>query len=260
MNKFINETVDNMFAQQKAQTAHLGSVLLKERTMLVVLCFLNVITFAMMVILIVRPLKIYMRGIQNDSRLEAVGAYEFKHFALTYNDVFSLKEHNDKMLRHKAEHDPLTGLYNRAAYESLTGILRDKPMAVGLLLVDVDKFKEINDTYGHKIGDRILCKVAAQLAQNFRADDYCIRLGGDEFAVIFAVNGEGVEAIIKEKITNINHLLLHPDDGLPPVSLSVGAAMSPSGFSEQLYEDADAALYRVKGAGRRGCQFHEPEK
>lgn len=258
LSRFLNTTMDNLRATQQEQTRHLGYVLNRERIMLMVLCFLNVLTFIMIIVLIVRPLKIYLSCIQNDSMLEAVGAYEFKHLALTYNDVFALKEHHDKMLRHKAEHDPLTGLYNRAAYDSLRKALSEKPSPVGLLLVDVDKFKSINDTYGHKIGDITLCNVADQLAHNFRAEDYCIRLGGDEFAVIFNVNDPSVENIIKGKIRLINQELLHPEGDLPPVSLSVGGAISKSGFSEELYEDADKALYKVKEGGRCGCQFYHP--
>lgn len=260
LGRFLNQTTANLREAQRAQTLELGKVLNRERIMLIALCLLNVLTFAMIIVLIVRPLKIYLKCIQNDSRLEAMGAYEFKHLALTYNDVFALKEHHDKMLRHKAEHDPLTGLYNRAAYDSISAMLKENKSPVGLLLLDVDKFKSINDTYGHIIGDKTLCNVANQLLRNFRADDYCIRLGGDEFAVIFSVQDPGIENIILEKIRTINYELKHPEEDVPATSLSVGGVISTTGFNDNMYKDADSALYKVKEAGRCGCQFYHPAR
>ena len=118
-------------------------------------------------------------------------------------------------------------------------------------------FKDINDSRGHMIGDETLRKVANMLLTNFRADDYCIRLGGDEFAVIFPGADESVIPGVIEKIKSINDALAHPDGELPPVSISVGGAISRIGFAENLYLHADEALYKVKEEGRRGCQFYK---
>lgn len=231
-----------------------------QRIALIGLFLLNAVTFMMIIVLIVRPLQIYAKCIKDDKMFELVGAYEFKHLALTYNDIFAVKEHHDRMLRHKAEHDPLTGLLNRAAFDSLKQLLANEPNPVGLLLVDVDKFKDINDSYGHIMGDKTLCRVAWLLQHAFRTDDFCIRLGGDEFAVIVKGNPPGLEEIIMAKITSINENLKNPAEGLPPTSLSVGVAFSNGGFTDDLYSHADKALYRVKEAGRCGCAFYRAEE
>lgn len=260
LKNFVDQHMENIQKEQKAQSQELGNVLSQQRFILIALFMLNVCTFGMIIVLIVKPLQLYLNCIKKDKMLEIVGAYEFRHLALTYNDIFTLKEHHDKMLRHKAEHDPLTGLLNRSAFDSLHDMLKMDPKPVGLILVDVDKFKEINDTYGHVMGDRVLCRVAHLLQNHFRADDFCIRQGGDEFAVILQGKVAGKQALVKEKMESINEELLHPKDDLPPVSLSVGVALSPQGFSDDLYKNADSALYQVKEHGRCGCAFYSPDK
>ena len=161
------------------------------------------------------------------------------------------------MLRYRAEHDPLTGIVNRGGFEQLKNMLQIKGGALGFLIIDVDKFKLINDGYGHEVGDRVLKKVAGFLKEKFRATDYPARIGGDEFAVILTDMKANMSAVVMQKIKEINDSLMHPDDGLPLVSLSVGGAFSENGFTDDLYNRADAALYVVKENGRCGCRFYE---
>lgn len=240
----------------QTETTSLGEVVAEQRVELITLFFLNVLTFTMIIVLIVKPLQVYLKCIKDDKMIELVGAYEFKHLALTYNDIFAIKEHHDKMLKYKAEHDPLTGLLNRSAFDSLRNLLEKEQEPVGLLLVDVDKFKQVNDTYGHAVGDATLCRVASLLQHNFRSDDFCIRIGGDEFAVILHKFTPDVEHIVMEKITSINASLKVPHGKIPATSLSVGGAISEEGFTKNLYDNADSALYSVKEAGRCGCAFY----
>ena len=256
---FLEHTLDETRRAQQAQTLKLSAVLDRQRILLIGLCVLNVLTFLMIITLIIKPLQIYLKCIKNDKMFELVGAYEFKHLALTYNDIFVLKEHHDKMLRHEAEHDPLTGLLNRRAFDSLRDLLKRDPDPMGFILIDVDHFKEVNDTHGHVVGDRILCSVAGIIKRAFRTDDFCIRLGGDEFAVILKGGAPTMEQGVAAKIAAINGSLSRPEGDLPSVSLSVGVAFSESGFAENLYDNADSALYAVKEQGRHGCAFYVSE-
>ena len=128
---------------------------------------------------------------------------------------------------------------------------------VALLIIDVDKFKLVNDGYGHEMGDRILRKVAALLEKSFRSTDYPARIGGDEFAVIMPELSEDKKDMLMQKVDAINQILLHPDNDEPAVSLSVGGAFSENGFSDDLYNRADTALYHVKENGRCGCGFYK---
>lgn len=248
MHKMTNE-------KMLGDTASLESTMTMQRWLISILFAETVITFLLIIMLIIKPLQIYINCIQEEKMMEITGSYEFKYLALTYNDVFELKNANEVMLRHRAEHDPLTGLINRGGFEQLKSVLRVKGGALGFLIIDVDKFKLVNDGYGHEVGDRVLKKVAKALESHFRASDHAMRIGGDEFAVILTDMTKDMSPLVMQKVQEINDFLLHPDDGLPQVSLSVGGAFSENGFTDDLYQRADAALYKVKENGRCGCQL-----
>ena len=165
----------------------------------------------------------------------------------------SVSEHS---LANKAETDELTGLLNRAGYDRL---LEELDMgSTTLLLVDTDKFKGINDGYGHETGDRVLEKIARSLLGNFRQNDHVCRIGGDEFAVLMLNVGTLGDETIREKIRFINRELAGTiDDTLPAVSVSVGVAHGADAENwTQLFKRADAALYQVKQEGGRGCRVY----
>lgn len=228
----------------------------RQRILLSALFFGTIITFLMIILLIVKPLQIYVKCIKEDKMMEIVGSYEFKYLALTYNDIYEVNAANETMLRHQAEHDPLTGIINRSAFEHLRRLFQAKASPMALLLVDVDKFKQVNDGYGHEMGDRVLKRVAQLLEESFRNTDYPARIGGDEFAVIMPDIGPDQWGVIEHKVTEMNRRLTCPIDGLPQVSLSVGVAFSPKGFTDDLYRKADLALYEVKEHGRCGCRAY----
>ena len=176
-------------------------------------------------------------------------------------NVFFLKifvtitSRSERLLADLAKHDPLTGLYNRAGYEQM--IAEADLNALTLLLVDVDCFKTINDSYGHEIGDRVLKNVAELFRRYFRSDDYICRIGGDEFAVLMRSPERLREDLIEEKIGMINSALDEPSDGLPRDSISVGAAYgNEADDMTRLFRNADRALYQRKQAGRKGCSFY----
>lgn len=212
--------------------------------------------FLFTILLVALPMASYVRRIKAGEPLRVVGAYECKCLAHTCNVMFAQNAAQEDQLRHQAEHDALTGLLNRGAFDALEQTLSQESRPVGLLIVDVDKFKQVNDGYGHEAGDKVLKKVAGLLAENFQSIGKPARIGGDEFAVILTDAGQGEEDKILAKIHAINETLTHPAEGFPVVSLSVGGAFSEDGFSDSLYKRADLALYEVKEHGRCGCRFY----
>jgi diguanylate cyclase (GGDEF)-like protein len=179
--------------------------------------------------------------------------------------MYAANARNQRALRHRADHDPLTKLLNRGAFDSQRQLLKEsssEPLA--FLLVDVDQFKQVNDTYGHEVGDLVLKKVSHLLQAGFRANDIVARLGGDEFGIIMMKMTPAHAAIIEGKVDAFNQLLGHNDQDnrsdLPRVSLTAGVAFSPAGFPDELYSQADQALYQRKQNGRCGCQFFSPEE
>lgn len=238
-------------------TAELASTMAMQRRLISVLFVETIATFLMIIMLIIKPLRVHVNCIKEEKMMEVTGSYEFKYLALTYNDIFEIKNANEAMLRYQAEHDPLTGIVNRGGFEQLKTMFRMNQNPLGFLIIDVDKFKLVNDGYGHEVGDQVLKKVAKLLKGSFRSSDYPARIGGDEFAVLLPGMTESQSEMVEKKIASLNDILMHPDDGLPQVSLSAGGAFSENGFTDDLYKRADEALYEVKENGRCGCKFYQ---
>lgn len=159
-------------------------------------------------------------------------------------------------LSYQASHDELTGLYNRFGYDFL--ISEVELSSVYLLMVDVDDFKSVNDTYGHDVGDRVLIKIADTLKQTFRANDCICRIGGDEFVVVMVHAHTGLRTLVKSKVEKVNRALAVTSDGLPPISVSVGITYgSEASDAIELMKLADLAMYRLKRNGKQGYQFSD---
>ena len=126
-----------------------------------------------------------------------------------------------------------------------------------MMLIDVDNFKSINDTYGHETGDKVLIKIVQVLNSIFRDDDCICRIGGDEF-VAFMVHSSNISRrLIETKINQINIELENTDDGLPPVSISVGIVNGRDiKNAETMFEKTDAAMYESKKQGKNTYTFY----
>lgn len=206
--------------------------------------------------LVVKPLMIYDESIQKGEIFPVVGALELQNLAETYNKVYQENQETQKLIRHQAEHDALTELLNRGAYERILNIYETGDSPFALILIDVDTFKSVNDTYGHAMGDEILKKVAMLLKRTFRSIDFVCRIGGDEFAIIMVEMTSDLKYTIEDKITVINEILSQEKNGVPAVSLSVGVAFSDRDNAEDdIFKDADKALYYIKEHGRHGCKI-----
>lgn len=208
--------------------------------------------------LIVTPLVSYNESIKRGEIFPVIGAEELQNLAETYNYVYKENQETQKLIRHQAEHDAMTQLLNRGSFEKLLKIHEEGDSSYALILVDVDTFKSVNDTYGHDMGDQILKKVADNLKKTFRSIDYVCRIGGDEFAIIMVEMTNDLEYTILDKIERLNQKLAKEENGLPAVSLSVGVAFSDrENPGDTIFKDADKALYDVKEHGRCGCRVYE---
>lgn len=207
--------------------------------------------------LIVKPLISYNESIKLGEIFPVIGAAELQNLATTYNQVYQENQETQKLIRHQAEHDALTDILNRGSFEKILNIYEEGDTPFALILVDVDVFKSVNDTYGHAVGDIILKNVANYLKTAFRSIDYVCRIGGDEFAIIMVEMTSDLQYTIKDKIDYVNEQLSMPEEGIPKVSLSVGAAFSDrENPGESIFKDADKALYHIKENGRNGCGFY----
>lgn len=206
----------------------------------------------------INPLIQAVEHIKRDQKLPITGAHEFRYLAGTYNTMYTVYKKSIDSLSFKASHDELTGVYNRSGYDLIRQSVDLGTTA--FLLFDADKFKRVNDEHGHEIGDRMLQKIARVLQGNFRSDDYICRIGGDEFMVLMVHISKEVRHLIENKVIQINQDLANTEDGLPPMSVSVGVALCrDTANPQELFHDADIALYYVKDHGRNGVCFYEPE-
>ncbi|HEY1090007.1 MAG TPA: EAL domain-containing protein, partial [Burkholderiaceae bacterium] len=169
-------------------------------------------------------------------------------------------------LQHLAHHDPLTGLPNRALLRDrvdqvLAGAARHHDKAA-LIFIDLDQFKEVNDTLGHAAGDALLCQVAQELRQALREQDTVCRQGGDEFAIVLAEAQSSASVLqVIERLMAISNRRTLVNGHELPMSMSVGIAMFPEDGSdfEALMQCADTAMYRAKAAGRNAFRFFDAQ-
>jgi diguanylate cyclase (GGDEF)-like protein len=167
--------------------------------------------------------------------------------------------------KHLSLHDPLTGLANRTLFTDRLvhahALLRRKPGHLGVLCIDLDRFKEVNDNYGHDAGDQLIREVARRLKAICRDTDTICRLGGDEFAIIQPdTNPAGVATLAQRVVDGLSGEV-DLSIGRAQLSCSVGVAVVSDGDQGQaeLLRQADVALYRAKDGGRGRFCFFEPE-
>jgi diguanylate cyclase (GGDEF)-like protein/PAS domain S-box-containing protein len=187
---------------------------------------------------------------------------EITHFVGVFADISSLK-HAQASLDHQAHHDPLTGLANRTLFEARLHTAIDAAQsehrAGALLFIDLDRFKHINDSLGHPVGDQLLKSIAERLLTHLRAIDTLARLGGDEFIILLPGQAQASEA---EAVAN--HLLecfSHPfkvDQQELFISASIGICRYPDDGEDvaTLVKNADAAMYRSKARGRNRVEHY----
>jgi diguanylate cyclase (GGDEF)-like protein/PAS domain S-box-containing protein len=176
------------------------------------------------------------------------------HIVSQIEDVTGRKRAETK-LRDLAERDSLTGVLNRRRFheeldDALTRLRRDGGSSA-LLLVDLDRFKLVNDTRGHKVGDDVLVEVASVLRKRLRARDVVGRIGGDEFAALLDGATGAVAVMVARELLGALHLRIPAGDAEVAVSASIGVVqLDPVTTGEAALIAADRALYQAKHAGR----------
>lgn len=177
----------------------------------------------------------------------------------------SERKKTEERIRHMAQHDALTGLPNRALFSdrlqrALANCTRDQT-ALALMFIDLDKFKPINDTNGHAVGDLLLKNAAQRMLLCLRDSDTVARIGGDEFVVLLRGATGRLEALaVAEKIrSSLEQPFLLAGHALQ-ISCSVGVALFPEHGQDEitLSKNADLAMYRAKEQGRNQVCLHQP--
>ncbi len=190
---------------------------------------------------------------------------EFKALARGANDMIDGLNSQAEELRQRAFYDHLTELPNRLQGAShLEDMIRQSQQQgalLALLFIDLDNFKEINDTFGHSAGDEVLREVSDRLRAAVRSDDSVARLGGDEFTVVTGLLHCRSDAeLIAAKLLRVLEQPLTVDHTEISICASIGISLCPDhgDSAEQLMRNADAAMYNIKGHGKNGFSFYDP--
>ena len=250
--------IEEIRGKEVQTTQRMHQVLVLEFAFIIIMIIAVMLFLLAIIFLALRPMWRASELIKADQPIPMRGFSEFRFLARTINLMREANIRKTGKLAFESTHDSLTGIYNRTGYDHLLKEIDFSETA--FLIVDVDKFKQINDSYGHEAGDKSLSAVAAALRQSFRPQDDICRIGGDEFVVIVQDVGREQRYAIKRKIEFINRSLSAGDEesDIPPVSISVGGAFAEGlNDPEELFRRADAALYTVKEHGRKGCAFYQ---
>ena len=257
VSKCVNELIKQTRNEQGRATTIFSDMYLKLESGIIVLVIMMLIMCIGVRRLIVRPLISYNESIQRGEIFPVIGAAELQNLAETYNKVYLENQETQTLIRLQAEHDSMTELLNKGSFEKLLKIYEEGNNPFALLLIDVDIFKSVNDTYGHAVGDALLKRVAFNLKNAFRSVDYVCRIGGDEFAVIMVEMTSDLQYTIKDKIAMVSEELARSEGEVPAITLSVGVAFSDrENPGEDIFKDADKVLYYVKENGKNGISFY----
>lgn len=257
-----------------AYGAELQQIVIAARSGLFVLAAAGVVYFRRrMVKHLIRPIEGLHRGVvklQNADythRIDVVRRDELGELAGAFNTMAAAVHDSHLALIHRATHDPLTGLANRAALtERLASSFHPGPEGTprneGLLIIDVDDFKDVNDSLGHAGGDALLIQLGQRLQGCVRERDLVARLGGDEFAVVVVNDGGG--SLTGDIAERIRHALRAPfsvGEVRSKVTVSMGAAerRPETGDPAELLRQADFAMYMAKRGGKGRYQLFDAD-
>ncbi|MCK5676987.1 MAG: EAL domain-containing protein, partial [Flavobacteriaceae bacterium] len=184
-------------------------------------------------------------------------------------DISLRKKEEKKLLEEKeklyrlAHNDALTGLPNRLFFierlKQVISMAKRHRREVAILFIDLDRFKEINDSLGHAAGDKVLCEIATRIPGVIRKEDTLVRLGGDEFVILMENLFDKTDAaILAKKILDVLNEPIYVEEHILYVSGSIGISLYPenNGTIDNLINCADTAMYKAKAKGRNNFQFH----
>jgi diguanylate cyclase (GGDEF)-like protein len=257
----VDECTTDLIASLQDEEEQSGkrfdSLLVVLRVIVILLAAIVALTFLANYLLMIKPIRMHEQAVRGNNPLPPEGSKELRSFVDSYNQMYEENHRRTMLLKHEAETDPLTGLFNRGSYERLIEETGDD---IALVLIDVDLFKNVNDTYGHDTGDKVLKNVAAIIEDNFRTTDYACRIGGDEFAVIMTDMDGVSHRVVERKLHSIAADLHASGLELPTVTLSSGIAFRSEIEPEvDIFRAADKALYQSKFRGRNCYAFYKAE-
>lgn len=200
-----------------------------------------------------RKLALYSASLREGERTQTAiptWYFEAKQLNETIREYAEWQQQTVDEYKERSYTDALTGLKNRRYQEEMIAkwIRHKKPFS--LIMIDIDHFKQVNDTYGHQVGDEVLKFLAEKMCEVVRSEDVCVRLGGEEFVMLLAETDHTDALKIAERLRRNVSAVVCPTNDIITVSLGVGSYYDPEETVDHLFERVDKALYRAKTEGR----------
>ncbi|WP_268064234.1 EAL domain-containing protein [Clostridium estertheticum] len=235
---------------------------------IVALIIFSLSIFILIHVFVVRKIKIINSVVENVHNSYDVfpsiilkGNDEISELGSKFNDMFQRLKKSDETIVSLANYDTLTGLTNRKKLlENIRDLLKNKNENLAVFFITLDKFKAINESFGHQVGDIVLAKVAERLENNIaKSKDIVSRIGGDEFIVIIRnlISEEGAIEIAGEIVKTLSGAYIYNEESLY-IGASVGISLFPQHGNDvdTLIRNADLAMYEVKNSGGRGYRLY----
>lgn len=199
---------------------------------------------------------------ETDVTVKTSGDKEIAKIGMALNTTINALKERDETLLRIANHDSLTGLANRKYFveqlEREIGRIAGNGSSSALFFFDLDRFKFINDTYGHAAGDRLLIQIAKLLSQRTRGKDLAARFGGDEFTLLaYNINQKGAQELAEAFIQLMREFVFYEAGEMLKIHFSIGVSMIDDGSlsSHDYLKEADAAVHEAKSSGRNGYRM-----
>ena len=244
------DILDEMLENNVVQSAYdLKVILVFQQVVIGVNVLFGVLLVGGMFVFLIRPVRIAVKKINGNEKVRVQGSKEYRYLAEAFNHFYDLNATTQERLSFEAEHDQLTGLYNRTGYDKIFSQVKLDKCAY--VLLDIDQFKLINDSFGHASGDAALVRVGKALSKYFHSKNANVfRIGGDEFAVLLEGVSKNYEKAIIEKCNSVNKELEKAFDEFIP-TMSFGVAFGEADDNtDTLFKKADEALYQAKNANK----------
>jgi diguanylate cyclase (GGDEF)-like protein len=246
----VDECTTDLIASLQDEEEQSGkrfdSLLVVLRVIVILLVAIVALTFLANYLLMIKPIRMHEQAVRGNNPLPPEGSKELRSFVDSYNQMYEENHRRTMLLKHEAETDPLTGLFNRGSYERLIEETGDD---IALVLIDVDLFKNVNDTYGHEKGDVYLCKACDLICQVF-SHSPVYRLGGDEFCVLLQQHDlrdyEALASTFDERVKATNEAAQNEWE---TIDIARGVAVydpSVDNDIESVMRRADLAMYDDK--------------
>ena len=254
-------TIDGlMHSNADKAAADLKKLIVFQTAVIITHVAVTAIIIVFMHLFVLMPMNSTVKSLLKNEKVNIHSSREFNYMADTYNDIHAQNERVKERLIYEAEHDKLTGLYNRTGYDTLYRRMRLSRTI--FVLLDIDRFKEVNDSLGHEMGDKVLIRTAGALEKCFSEDNaYVFRIGGDEFAILIENAELSLDFEVVQRCKKLDEELSRSQGKIPGTTLSIGVAHGTlDDTTDTLFKKADLALYKVKQNGRANVSLYSNKK